>query len=154
MFIIPEMQYEDDDNILSMLTMLMITKKISSTSCHKQTRGLKKKLVKAMKAAVDTANERGLLRCAMKLQNDTGATHCLTNNRNIPHKFCKLQRPILINGIEKDSVALTATGMGYLPLVFDKGEVLYVTCLFSEHAEGTILSPTAVAKQYNKLNDE
>jgi dUTP pyrophosphatase len=149
--IIPELQYEDDDNILTTLTMPMIEKKISTASCHKRLRGLERKLDKAMRAAESTTKESGLLRCAMQIQNDTGATHCLTNNKGILQKFRNLKKPIPINGIEKDNVALTATGMGYLPLVFDDGEVLYVTCLYSEHAEGTILSPTAVAKQYHRF---
>jgi hypothetical protein len=148
---IQEAQYEDNDDILTTLTMPMITKKISTASCHKQARGLENKMNKAIKAAVNTTNDRGLIRCALQIQNDTGASHCLTNNKNILHKFRRLKQPIPINGIEKDNAALSATGMGYLPIVFDDGEVLYATCLFSENAEGTILSPTAVAKQYDKF---
>jgi Tat protein secretion system quality control protein TatD with DNase activity len=148
---IAEAKYEDDDDVLTTLTMPMITKQISTASCHKQQRGLEKKLIKAMKAAQDTINQRGLLCCSLKIQNDTGATHCLTNNKSILSKFRTLKIAIPINGIEKDNVALSATGMGYLPLKFDDGEILYATCLYSEEAKGTILSPTAVAKQYQKF---
>jgi dUTP pyrophosphatase len=148
---ITEAKYEDDDNVLTTLTMPLLEKKISTASCHKRKRGLDKRLIKAATAATATANQRDLIHCELKIQNDTGATHCLTNDKHILSQFRLLKRAIPINGIEKDNVALTATGMGYLPLTFDDGEILYVTCLYSEHAEGTILSPTAVAMQYHRF---
>jgi hypothetical protein len=43
------------------------------------------------------------------------------------------------------------TGIGYLPIQSDEGDVILTECLYSEHAEGTLVSPTAIALEYKDI---
>jgi hypothetical protein len=56
-----------------------------------------------------------------------------------------------IFGVNKEDVALTCIGRGYLPWIAANGETLYVPTLFSPDAADTIISPTDVVMSYAHL---
>ena len=146
---ISEVQYEDDESQKPKLTIPELTVKISLASCHKRQRGLQKKMDKAITTARNSQDERGILQCGIQVQDDPGATHCLTNNKAILRNFKQLQSPIPVTGIEENAVALEATGIGFLPIIFKEGEVIYAKCLYSADANATLILPTAIATQYS-----
>ena len=92
---------------------------------------------------------RGLKRCKI-IQNDSGANRCITNDKAVLLKFKHIPS-IPIGGIQKNSPALFATGNGLLPFRSDNGDILLVPCLYCEHAECTLLSPTAIVTHYHDI---
>ena len=72
----------------------------------------------------------------------------MTNKKSFLFKFKYLGIPYDIGGVTADEVALTCTGIGYLPWQADNGETLMVRCLFCSEADGTIISPNDVCLQY------
>ena len=150
-----ESDFEDDEDYADGYhTIPEIQHKISNASCHKCRQGYVRKLQQAYNRFDESKDTKGLVKCNVKhtiVQNDTGASHCLTNNKHILKHFRKI-KPIAFEGIDGQNVALYATGIGYLPIAFDDGEVLLVKCLYSEHAATTLISPTAIAQQH-KDND-
>ena len=121
--------------------------KISNASCNKRKRGWQRKYnIRVAKLNKDS-DLRGLIKCQIRSQNDTGATHNLTNNQNILRHF-QCIKPIAIDGINDNGPTLYATGLGYLPITFADGEILLVECLYSPQASSTLLSPTAMAIQH------
>ena len=145
---VDETEYEDELEYETKLTIPELCEKISSASCHKRIRGIQRTINRAEKVAQQTQDERGLLQCNIRVQEDMGATHCITNNKSILRNYKTLNKSIQINGIERDNVAVIATGIGFLPIVFDDGEVIYAKCLYSENADTTLISPTAISNQY------
>ena len=65
--------------------------KILTASCHKRRQGYVRKLHKHVNNAEITRDKRGLERCTIldtsRAQNDTGATHNITNNKHALVKF-------------------------------------------------------------------
>jgi hypothetical protein len=139
---------EDYIQYIPTLTLPELQRKISTASCHKRVRGIKKKIEKAEYHAKQSQENRGIIQCHIPVQNDMGSTHCITNNKSILQEYKSLSMPLPVNGIEKDNIAVTATGIGFLPVIFDDGEVICAKCLFSEEANTTLISPTLIAKQY------
>ena len=124
--------------------------RVSTASCHKKLRGRIRKLERHIIHSQQITDQKGITQCRVQTQNDSGASHSLTNNKNILHDFKPIP-PLPINGVNKDDTALYATGIGYLPVQFDEGEMLLVECLYSGAAEGTLISPTAICEQYNSI---
>jgi hypothetical protein len=56
-----------------------------------------------------------------------------------------------IYGVNKDEVALTCTGHGYIPWVAENGYTFYVPCYYSPDAAETIMSPTDVVMSHPHL---
>lgn len=129
-------------------SMLKLERKLSNASCHKKLRGLTKRIHRAENMAAAQQQLRGLQRC--QIQTDTGATHNLTPDRNLLLNYKSIP-PMNINGVEKDTTALTAVGRGQLPVTSDEGDVLLLDCLHTPHAACTLLSPTAMCQQYSEL---
>ena len=79
------------------------------------------------------------------------ATHNITGEKGVLQNFRRLSTPLPVNGLEKNSPALYATGIGYLPIVFRDGEVILAECLYSSDVAQTIISPTAITQQYKDV---
>ena len=149
---------EADEEIIdeggSYKSITSIEHKISTASCHKRRRGYARKLIQQTNIAQEAQDRRGIERCTMldenKAQNDTGATHSITNNKNALVKFRKIP-PLPISGISADGTAIYATGKGYLPVQSDEGDTILIECLYSAQAAGTLLSPTAITVQYKDI---
>ena len=109
---------------------------------------------KQIQSAEINRDKKGLEQCIMldetKAQNDTGATHSITNNKHALVKF-RAMPPLPIAGIAADGTAIYATGKGYLPIESDEGDTILVECLYSAQAAGTLLSPTAITMQYKEV---
>jgi hypothetical protein len=93
---------------------------------------------------------QGLEQCHVKIQNDPGATHCITNNKTILQQLKRIT-PLPISGVASDTTALYATAVRMLTLQSKEGDRIIIECLYSEKAEGTLISPTAITKQYSKV---
>lgn len=81
-------------------------------------------------------------------QNDTGANRNVTNDKSILMNYRDLKRSYPVSGIQADAIALQCTGIGYLPWRSETGEYIYIKTYYCKEAEGTIISPNAVARQY------
>ena len=122
--------------------------KLSNASCHKRSRGLTTRINKAHTLADVQQQLRGLQRC--QLQHDTGASHNITPDRAILLDYQPIPS-MDINGVEKESPALTAIGTGKLPITSDEGDILTIECLYTPKAACTLLSPTAMCRQYSTV---
>ena len=92
--------------------------KISNASCHKRKRGRIRKLKQHMNDAQKLIDSKGIIQCQiLKSQNDSGASHCLTNNKHVLKNYGEIP-PLAINGVNSGEAALHATGMGYIPMKF------------------------------------
>ena len=145
--------YEDGPEE-SWKTLSGIETKISTASCHKRRRGYERRLNQQILKSNEARDLSGLIKCevqgANRAQNDTGATHSITNNKSALYNFHNIPR-MSIAGIASESTAIYATGRGYLPIQTEEGDILMAECLYSEHAAGTLLSPTAIALQYRDI---
>ena len=148
--VINESMYEDEDAYVPHVSLQQIETRISNASCHKKRRGLLKRMTKMQTTMEQLRDTRGLLRCKMRTQNDTGATHCITDNKAILHKFRNIT-PLPISGIASNNTALHATGVGMITMTSEEGDKIIVECLYSPDAEGTLISPTAITSQYNEI---
>ena len=116
--VIQEDLFEDIDHVPK-FSLANIERQISTASCHKKRRGLQRRLIQ-MKNLLDTKRDtRGLVRCKMKIQNDSGDTHCITNNKNMLFKFRNIV-PLPISGVAENNTALHATGVGMLVLTSEE----------------------------------
>ena len=135
-------------------TLDQIQSKISSASCHKRRRGYDRRYQQQLKMADALKDTSGLVRCEVqgveKAQNDTGATHNITDNKTALHNYTPIPK-LPIAGIASEGTAIYAIGRGYLPVQSDEGDILMVECLYSPHAAGTLVSPTAIALQYDDI---
>ena len=122
--------------------------KLSNASCHKRSRGLTARIHKAQTLAEAQQHLRGLQRC--RLQHDTGASHNITPDRAILLDYQPIPN-MAINGVEKTTPALTAIGIGQLPITSDEGDILTIECLYTPQAACTLLSPTAICRQYSNV---
>ena len=147
--VIREKLFENED-MIPHYTLADMEQRISTASCHKRRRGLKKKVVKMNRLSAANIDKRGIIRCEMKIQNDPGATHCITNNKALLSKFRNIV-PMAVAGIAKDDTALHATGVGMLILNSEEGDRILIECLYSPDADGTLISPTAITTQYNEI---
>ena len=140
-----------DDNWRNMVD---IEKKISTASCHKRRCGYERRFNQQIMKASEARDLSGLIRCEVKgvnrAQNDTGATHSITNNKSALYKYQPIPR-MSIAGIASEGTVIYATGRGYLPIQSEEGDIIMAECLYSEHAAGTLLSPTAIALQYSNI---
>ena len=146
--------YEDSNDVDDWQSINTITTKISTASCHKRRRGYERKYSQHLLQSDEHRDLSGLVRCeirgADRAQNDTGATHNITNNKSILAHFQHIPK-LPIDGIASSGAAIYATGRGYIPIESEEGDVLMIECLYSEHATGTLLSPTAISLQYSDI---
>jgi hypothetical protein len=139
---------KDDIETTSEDSILEIQRKISIASCHKRERGLSKWLEKAVARAQHSTDSKGLNQCKINVaQNDTGATHNLTNKKTLLQHFRNIPK-LPISGISSDGTALYATGQGYLSIKSDEGDIILADCLYLADAECMLLSPTTITEQY------
>jgi hypothetical protein len=128
---ITESYIEDEDSEhLPTLSIIQLQRKISTASCTKRKRGYIAKVHKAHAKASKAQNTLGIERCVIKAQNDNGATHSITNNCHSLQQFRNIP-PKPVSGITKDDIVLYATGIGYLPIQSDEGDVILTECLYS-----------------------
>ncbi len=81
-------------------------------------------------------------------QSDSGANRVVTDDIT---KLLEVRNidPVPMSGCNKDDdSAIVCTAIGKLPIQTMSGEILYVTCYYSEEVDGTIISPTAICSQY------
>ena len=84
------------------------------------------------------------------MQNDSGVTHTVTNNKDILLDFETIDG-LPIAGLEKDTAALEVTGKGRLPITSDEGDILIIDALYAPKAECTLISPAAITTQYDDI---
>ena len=95
------------------------------------------------------ANSKGIYRVKMslKLQHDSGANICVTNNIKL---LVNVQdSDMKVNGCSDTGTAMTCTKVGFLPWYSKTGERLLIKCYYSAAASGTIISTSAIVKQYS-----
>ena len=92
---------------------------------------------------------KGIYRVEMslKLQHDSGANICVTNNVKLLVNTTDARMDV--NGCSDTGAAMTCTKVGYLPWYSKTGERLLIKCFYSAKASGTIISTSAIVKQYS-----
>lgn len=100
-----------------------------------------------MKQLTNDKDTRGLIQAHI-VQDDSGASHNITGNKGVLQNFRNIAKPIPVNGLQKGDAAVYATGVGYLTIIFNDGEVILAECLYAPDVAETIISPTALTKQY------
>jgi hypothetical protein len=148
---IKEELHEDYAQYVPSLTLPELHQKISKASCHKRLRGIQRKVARAEYNAKASQEKKGIIQCTIPVQNDMGSTHCITNNKSILREFQELAMSLPVNGVEKDNTAVTATGIGFLPIIFDEGEVIYAKCLYSDVIN--CVHDLATAQDQDPIND-
>jgi hypothetical protein len=139
---------DEDSESPPTLSIVQLQQKISTSSSIKRKQGYIAKVRKAHATASKAHDNLGIERCVIKAQNDNGATHSITNNHHMLQQFqCTPPKPV--SGITKDDIVLYATGIGYLPIQSDEGDVILTECLYSEQAEGKLVS--AIALEYKSI---
>ena len=85
---------------------------------------------------------------SVSVQNDTGANICATGSKEALQSFTDTS-PREITSINKDErVQATITGYGFIPLTSTEGKTLNVKVYYSPNIEDIILSPQAIASQF------
>ena len=100
------------------------------------------------KQSTNTPSTIHKIGAAIMIQDDIGANRCVTDNASIIVDYTTIE-PYQIGGVEKDEVAITCTGKGYIPWYSTEGHEIMVKCYYSAECDGIIFSPTAIVKQYN-----
>jgi hypothetical protein len=72
-----------------------------------------------------------------------GANWSITNNKDNLLSYRNIKK-YPMSGVAAAEVALTCSGVGYLPWQADTGELVLVKCYYSSDAADTILSPTDI----------
>ena len=146
----PKIQEIDDSQPkFKIITLQSIERKIVNAPCPKRHRGLTNAHNKRCNIMYQQTELMGLQTCKI-MQSDSGTTHNLTNKKHVLLHFKNIA-PVPIAGIQADDTALYATGTGLLPLTPDEGDTILVECLYSKSAECTIISPTAIIRQYKQI---
>lgn len=134
-----------EDNPLPRRQIAEMEIKLSNASCHKRARGYVRRIKQATREAIEQQEQRGLQRCS--IQNDSGASHCITPDQSIILNYERIP-DMPVDGLQKDAPALTAIGKGQIPFLSDEGNLVLAECLYAPLAACTIVSPTAITKQY------
>ena len=83
-------------------------------------------------------------------QSDSGANQIVTNNFEALVNVTAIE-PINMGGANTNKEAdIICTHKGELPIQSDTGEMLYPTAYFCKEVDGTIISPTALTKQFSQ----
>jgi hypothetical protein len=85
-----------------------------------------------------------------QVQLDGGANSSITNNSTLLSRYQPTDS-YAIYGVNKDEIALTCTGRGYIPWRANNGDTVYVPCYYSPDAAETIISPTDVVMSHPHL---
>ena len=83
----------------------------------------------------------------LTLQNDPGSNRNICNKPHLLLNYIKIP-PIPIGDIKRGQPAIYATGRGLFPWRAKNGDVLLIEMLACPEADCTLLSPTAIVKQY------
>ena len=83
----------------------------------------------------------------LTLQNDPGSNRNICNKPHLLLNYKKIP-PIPIGGIKREQPAIYATGRGLFPWRSKNDDVLLIEMLACPEADCTLLSPTAIVKQY------
>ena len=78
-------------------------------------------------------------------QIDSGANKSVTNDKSILHRFTNIEA-IPVFGVEKDEVACTLIGKGFLDLQTSDNSTITICVYYSPECSGTIISPNAVVR--------
>ena len=96
--------------------------------------------------AIQSAKGIYRVEMSLKLQHDSGANICVTNNLKLLVNVTDAHMDV--NGCSDTGAALTCTKLGYLPWYSKTGERLLIKCYYSSTVSGTIISTSAIVKQY------
>ena len=86
----------------------------------------------------------------IKGQNDIGANISVTNDASIMHLYQDID-PYHVNGVQKETSAITCSGKGYIVWQSDDGDSLLVPIYYSKEADGTIISPNSIQQFYKNV---
>ena len=85
-------------------------------------------------------------RLKMRVQMDSGASDCITNDRNVLKQYRNVKSRH-IDTADATSTGCRIEGEGFMDILTSSGDWLTIKTLYVPNASGTIISPTYIAKE-------